>query len=438
MTLALSISSNYAVLQLASGVALSLRDSGPQLTLRNELSLSVLELILNKGPIGIDALIQQCVLTHQISHPTALLLVRKLIGAGALNLHVLDGLETAAIAKPISSRISVPWQWDSSDGAIDAYTSIRLHQSGCSISSPIVPWVIEIENNNLDFISVLNASERLDGMSNQLANKFNEMLVLTSFRSSGEQQKENLRPPHELDFHIVSRGRSDFRLRAGTYPLKIPEPERRYVPKRILSILPIAPARRSSDRNFFDVLTSRASSHERCANLTIDRVLQVAIDAFGVKSEHAGDLYTYRKRNFPSAGGLHELELFCIFTSPLSAEAELLYFEPVSLRFQKLGADQTDLLKLLEGARQAWGAVAAPRALFIVASRLSRIGWKYENIAYRLTLLNAGCALQTLALCTEVNGLCGCPIGSGNSELFSRIILEDEFEMTSIAEYGIP
>ncbi len=419
-------------------MALSLRDSGPQLTLSNELSFSVLEVILSEGPIGIDALIHRCTSTYQISHPAALLLVRKLIGAGALNLHVLDGLESAAIAKPISSAISVPWQWDGSDGVINAHTTLSLHRNGWSISSPLVPWVIEITNNDLGLIGVLKSRARLDSISNRLTNNFNKMLVLTSFRCGAEQQEENLWPVHELDFHVVSRGRSDFRPRAATYPLQIAEPERVYVPKRFLSTLPIAPAHRSSDRNFFDVLTSRASSHERCGTLTIDRVLQVAIDAFGVKSEHAGDSYTYRKRNFPSAGGLHELELFCVFTNPLSDETELLYFEPISLRFQKLGADEIDLLELLEEARQAWGAAAAPRALFIVASRLSRIGWKYENIAYRLTLLNAGCALQTLALCTEANGLCGCPIGSGNSELFSRIIGEDEFEMTSIAEYGIP
>jgi SagB-type dehydrogenase family enzyme len=74
--------------------------------------------------------------------------------------------------------------------------------------------------------------------------------------------------------------------------------------------------------------------------------------------------------------------------------------------------------------------------LIVITSRLPRLAWKYAGIAYKISLMNAGVAIQSLYLVATDLGLAGAAAGSGNPELFAHATGVSSWEETSIAEFG--
>jgi hypothetical protein len=61
-----------------------------------------------------------------------------------------------------------------------------------------------------------------------------------------------------------------------------------------------------------------------------------------------------------------------------------------------------------------------PQCVVLLASRLPRLAWKYQAIAYRITLMNAGVIFQTLYLVATAMNLACSALGNGNSVSFAR------------------
>jgi SagB-type dehydrogenase family enzyme len=80
---------------------------------------------------------------------------------------------------------------------------------------------------------------------------------------------------------------------------------------------------------------------------------------------------------------------------------------------------------------------APPPVIVILAARQSLIAEKYERLAYRLSLLNAGVALGALHLVAQDIGLVGCAAGTGNPRHLSRLTGADDFEEISMAEFAL-
>jgi len=92
---------------------------------------------------------------------------------------------------------------------------------------------------------------------------------------------------------------------------------------------------------------------------------------------------------------------------------------------------------MLDDCAGAWGQPGRPpQVLVVIASRLPRLAWKYSGIAYKISLMNAGVAIQSLYLVANDLGLAGAAAGSGNPELFARATGVSSWEETSIAEFG--
>jgi oxazoline/thiazoline dehydrogenase len=78
-----------------------------------------------------------------------------------------------------------------------------------------------------------------------------------------------------------------------------------------------------------------------------------------------------------------------------------------------------------------------PQVLIVITSRFQRIAWKYEAIAYSLTLKHVGCLLQTMYLVATVMGLAPCAIGGGNSEIFARVAGLSPLMESSVSEFSL-
>jgi SagB-type dehydrogenase family enzyme len=144
-------------------------------------------------------------------------------------------------------------------------------------------------------------------------------------------------------------------------------------------------------------------------------------------------------RPFPSGGSIYEIEFYVAVRACRGLEPGLWYYrgfehalEPVP---EAAAAGASRLLAESADAMDRPGQ--PPHALIVLASRLPRFAWKYQGIAYRLTLMNAGVIMQTMYLVATDMGLAGCANGSGDSRLFAEVTGLDPLDETSIGEFAL-
>ena len=68
------------------------------------------------------------------------------------------------------------------------------------------------------------------------------------------------------------------------------------------------------------------------------------------------------------------------------------------------------------------------------------MAWKYEAVAYRLSLLNVGVVFELMYLVATDMGLAPCANGIGNSRPLQEVLGGDPFEEVAIGEFclGLP
>jgi SagB-type dehydrogenase family enzyme len=142
-------------------------------------------------------------------------------------------------------------------------------------------------------------------------------------------------------------------------------------------------------------------------------------------------------RPFPSGGGIHELEFYIAVRLCAGLEAGLYHYRGDEHCLYLLPSCLETGLLLRDAAADVRHPEIQPQCVIILASRLPRLAWKYQGIAYRLTLLNAGAAIQTLCLVATALDLACYPLGSGNSDLFAIATGLDQNEETSVGEVAL-
>jgi len=63
------------------------------------------------------------------------------------------------------------------------------------------------------------------------------------------------------------------------------------------------------------------------------------------------------------------------------------------------------------------------------------VAWKYDAVAYRLSLLNVGVVFELMYLVATDMGLAPCANGSGNSRPLQEALDGDPFEEVAIGEF---
>lgn len=231
---------------------------------------------------------------------------------------------------------------------------------------------------------------------------------------------------HDLLFHTSSReGRhargvgATYRFRGDIGPLRaVPAPGGgELVP------LPVPASRSTAPVPFVDVLEARRSVREHGPRpIGRDELGELLHRSARIREVVRIDGDEVCRRPFPSAGALHELELYLVVDRCADLVPGMYHYRALEHGLERISARTGHVDALLAHASFAAAMSGPPQLLVVISARFQRIAWKYESIAYSLMLKNVGCLIQTIYLTATALGLAPCAIGSGNAETFAAAV----------------
>ena len=155
-----------------------------------------------------------------------------------------------------------------------------------------------------------------------------------------------------------------------------------------------------------------------------------------VLTPHGPVRQDFAARPYPAGGGLYELELYAAIHACNHLAPGLYHYDPAGHQLIQLPGRASEVAGLIRDAAESVGTPADTiQVLLIVAARFSRVAWKYESIAYALTLKHVGVLYQTMYLAATAMGLAPCAVGGGDSDLFARAAGIDYYAETSVGEF---
>jgi SagB-type dehydrogenase family enzyme len=159
------------------------------------------------------------------------------------------------------------------------------------------------------------------------------------------------------------------------------------------------------------------------------REMEVATQAGPVRMDFVG-------RPYPAGGSLYELEVYATVNRCANLAAGLYHYDAARHRLIRLCERTAEVDGLLRDAAQSTGIPAdSLQVLLVLAARFPRVAWKYESIAYSLTLKHVGVVYQTMYLAATAMGLAPCAVGGGDADVFARAAGTDYYAETSVGEF---
>jgi oxazoline/thiazoline dehydrogenase len=251
---------------------------------------------------------------------------------------------------------------------------------------------------------------------------------------------------HDLLFHSRSRlGRHNYPY-GGTYrfldalpPLPAVRPP---VPARRIALYkPDMQALEAGDVSFSRVTEARRSVRTRGEQqLSAAQLGEFLYRAARVKEVHPasrehGSPYEASIRPCASGGAMHELELYLTLSRCLDIEPGLYRYDPLAHELEHVADLGPRQKRLLADACAASGLDTPPDALIMLAARFQRVAWKYQSMAYAVTLKNTGALYQQMYLVATAMNLAPCGLGGGDSDLFAEAAGLDYYAETSVGEF---
>lgn len=144
----------------------------------------------------------------------------------------------------------------------------------------------------------------------------------------------------------------------------------------------------------------------------------------------------FASRPYPGGGGLYELEFYVAVNACANLDRGLYYYDAARHRLIQL-AGQTEAVRglLRDTAESAGISEDEVQVLLTLTTRFPRLAWKYESLAYALTLKHVGVVMQTMYLVATAMGLAPCAVGGGDSDLFAAAAGIDYYSETSVGEF---
>jgi SagB-type dehydrogenase family enzyme len=248
---------------------------------------------------------------------------------------------------------------------------------------------------------------------------------------------------HDLLFHWRSRGGRVSGPQGGTYRhLHRAAAPPAIKPRMSENTIILAKPREGNplhEGNLESVMERRRSVREQDARpISVEQLGRLLYHVARVQRRVPGEYQELLSRPIPAAGAIHELEFYLLVGRCDGLGRGMYHYHCELHTLHRLATQEHEIESLLAEAAYSWGKPEdAPQVLIILASRLPRLAWKYEGIAYRLTLLNAGAAIQSLYLLASEMGLACSAIGGGDSGLFAIATDLDPLMETSVAEFAV-
>ncbi len=139
---------------------------------------------------------------------------------------------------------------------------------------------------------------------------------------------------------------------------------------------------------------------------------------------------------YPTGGLAGDLELYLSVARCTGLAPGIYHYESAAHQL-RLVNEARAAEPLVAAARMATGGVIEPQVLLTVTSRFARTAWKYETIAYALTLKHVGALLQTVYLVATSMGLGPCALGSGDADRAARAFGLDWLVESSVGELAL-
>ena len=247
---------------------------------------------------------------------------------------------------------------------------------------------------------------------------------------------------HDLLFHWKSRGGRSSSPQGGTFRFltEWPAPPAVKDPMSTKEIpLPVPVKSAKNGESVISLIERRRSVRDQGASpISLKQLARLLYYTMRVQLRLPSEDEELLLKPVPAAGSIHEIEAYLAVGQSRDLERGFYHYHAERHALYQLSDNEETLTFLLDDAAQSWAKPDdPPQVLLILASRFPRLAWKYESLAYRFTLLNAGAIFQSLYLLATEMGLACSAIGGGDSEAFAAATGLDPFEETSIAEFAL-
>jgi SagB-type dehydrogenase family enzyme len=251
---------------------------------------------------------------------------------------------------------------------------------------------------------------------------------------------------HDLLFHARSRlGPHDYPV-GGTFRMRDRVPALPALPpRRDGDVVDLPRAARAGDPaaegSLTDVLARRRSVRRHGAEPISLRQLGEFLDRSArvrrviARDDAHGIPYEATERLYPSGGSTYDLELYVFASRCGGLEPGVHHYEADRHRLVAVAPPSRLFGAVVREARTAAGMTDSPQILLVITSRFARVSWKYEAIAYALTLKAVGALYQTMYLTATAMGLAPCAIGTGDAAVMARILDADYAAESSVGEF---
>jgi SagB-type dehydrogenase family enzyme len=380
------------------------------------------------------------------------LLLARLRSAGWLDrVLTFDGMPVLTV-RPVSPHFVEPGRPDAlkrGQVRMSRFTVLRADGDDLLVESPLAHVALVLHDPRaLTVIHDLTTGGASCGQAlvpAELRDAVTATLVEHSFAANreGEEDFTHLMwAPHELWFHARSRfGRHDLPY-GGTYwaqDLADPPPVVR--PGRetpaISLFRPDLSALRRDDPTLTTVLEDRHSirDHDDSAPLTLRQLGEFLFRTARVRRTMREGGNELSDRPYPSGGACHELEIYPVVRNVAGLEPGLYHYDPAGHGLEALTGPPEPVRALSEQARIASLMTAPPQVTLVIAARPGRVMWKYQTMAYALTLKHVGVLYQVMYSVATAMGLAACALGGGDSDAFAEATGLDYLAETSVGEF---
>ena len=147
--------------------------------------------------------------------------------------------------------------------------------------------------------------------------------------------------------------------------------------------------------------------------------------------------YEITRRTYPNGGAAYELEIYLTVRTCAGLPPGMYRYQPLTHTLASVGAAASACDAVVRNARRSMASADLPQVVATLASRFNRLSWKYEGIAYAITLRNAGVLYGRLYDVARALGIAVCGLGNGDSSVFAEATGLDPAVESSVGELAL-